>query len=294
MAMTSPESRLVLGTAQFGSAYGIANAVGQVSASEGRRMLELAQRSGACMLDTAIAYGNSERTLGAIGVSDWQVVTKLPVMPDAWQAHTWVRDQVSGSLARLGIGQLHGLLLHRPAQLLAPEGRRLYEALLEEREGGRVRNIGISIYGPDELDRLPASMEFDIVQAPLNAIDGRLLRSGWVARLQDAGCEVHLRSVFLQGLLLMDPAGRPAYFDRWRGTWQLWDDWLKRSGLSALEACLRYALHAVEGARIVVGADSASQLEEIIAAMKGPLPPLPAGLAVEDLALLNPALWTRA
>ena len=78
---------------------------------------------------------------------------------------------------------------------------------------GLVNKIGI-LYGPDDLDKL-AGFDFDIVQAPMNIIDRRLKNSGWLERLNNKGIETHIRSAFLQGLLLMPPDNRPEYFKPW-------------------------------------------------------------------------------
>ena len=49
-----------------------------------------------------------------------------------------------------------------------------------------------------------ALYNFDIVQAPFNLIDRRLIETGWLEKLNMSNIEVHCRSCFLQGLLLMD------------------------------------------------------------------------------------------
>lgn len=290
-------NRIVLGTVQFGLRYGIANSGGQVTGQEARRILSSAWEAGIRTLDTAVLYGGSEAQLGAVGVRDWQIITKLPAMPDGVSsAAEWMRCEVTASLSRLGVDTLDGLLLHRPAQLLDAQGQALYSALVGLREAGRVSRIGISVYGPHELDALPPSMRFDIVQAPWNVLDQRMTRSGWAAQLEASGCEFHARSIFLQGLLLMSPGARPAHFSRWNTLLGAWDDWLARHDLSPLQACLQQALAAPGVARIVVGVDSAAQLAQIVSAASQArhAPVLPAGMFTEDPALLNPAMWSTA
>lgn len=236
-------NRLALGTVQFGLPYGVANQQGQVSLEEARAILEHAQAAGLDTLDTAIAYGNCEERLGEIGVSQWQVISKLPAIPEGCiDVAAWTRECVAASLRRLGIDQLRGLLLHRPEQLLAPQGDALYFALTHLKNDGLVQKIGVSIYGSEELNALNAKFRFDIVQAPLNLFDRRLIDSGWLARLSQQGTEVHVRSVFLQGLLLMQPAGRPEKFNRWQPLWDRWQQWLADTKLTPLQACLRPVL----------------------------------------------------
>ena len=103
-----------------------------------------------------------------------------------------------GSLKRLGVSKLYGLLLHNSQQLLSSQGEALYQALVAIQGQGRVEKIGVSVYGPDELDAIWPSYKFDLVQAPFNILDRRLVISGWLARLGRSGTEIHVRSVFLQ------------------------------------------------------------------------------------------------
>ena len=132
------------------------------------------------------------------------------------------------------------------------------------------------------------------MQAPYNIIDHRLDESGWLQRLSQQGTALHVRSVFLQGLLLMNREQRPASFERWQSLWQCWDGWLEEHQLSPLQATLRYALNQPLIERVVVGVDSAQQWQQILQAAAGSCPPVPAELGTTDSALLNPALWKTA
>jgi len=285
-------ARLALGTVQFGLRYGVANQSGQVDADEAGAILSSARAGGVDMLDTAIAYGESEAVLGAAGVRGWQVVTKLPACPeDCTDVAAWVCAEIEASRRRLGVTSFYGVLLHRPAQLLEAMGPALYRALQRLKEEGIAERTGVSIYAPDELEVLVPRFALDLVQLPLNILDGRWAANGWLARLNGQGTEIHARSAFLQGLLLMPAQRRPPFFAHWRSLWQAWDGWLASTGLTPLQASLRHALAVPEIARVVVGADSLAQWRDILAAAQGPAPSVPAGLATQDATLLNPACW---
>lgn len=287
-------NKIVLGTAQFGQVYGVANSGRLLDQAQVHAILDRAIGSQIDFLDTAVAYGNSEQILGLIGVERFQVISKLPPIPEMGveDVPAWVDDQVTGSLQRLGLDRLYGLLLHRPAQLLSPIGAELYRALQKQVVLGRVRDIGVSIYDPSELDVLIPRFSINIVQAPLNILDGRLNRSGWIDRLQESGIALHVRSAFLQGLLLMPADQRPQYFDRWSPLWGRWSSWLKDHELTPLQACLRYVLHAPGIERVVLGVDSEAQLSEILAvANEGPVPDGYQALQIHEPKLLNPSLW---
>jgi len=284
--------KLALGTAQFGLDYGIANQQGQIPSVEVKNILAKAKSGGLDTLDTAISYGNSEACLGEVGVSDWKVISKLPAIPDeCGDIFEWVSDSVNDSLQRLNVNNLYGLLLHRPQQLLELNGEELFNALEKVKKSGLIQKIGVSIYDPSELDELCSRFPIDIVQAPFNIIDRRMIDSGWMVHLNEKKIELHIRSVFLQGLLLMDSESRPRNFDRWSSLWDKYDAWLEQSNLTSLQACLRYVLSFPEIDKIVIGVDSQNHLEEILKASKGAIPPLSDSFGVDDMQLLNPACW---
>ena len=121
--------KLALGTAQFGMAYGIASPQPQISYTESAAIVEYGRCHGMTLLDTAKNYGDSEIQLGQIGVNGWNVVTKLPEIPECESITKWVVGSVKESLGRLRIESLYGLLLHRPEQLLGSRGPEIYSAL---------------------------------------------------------------------------------------------------------------------------------------------------------------------
>jgi len=284
--------KLALGTVQFGLPYGITNQGGQISFNEVADILQHARRSGVDTIDTAIDYGESEKRLGEIGVESWRVVSKLPAVPENCEkAEEWVINSVLGSLERLHIPKLHALLLHRPLQLLGSYGDVIYRTLDVLRDQGKIGKIGVSIYRPNELDALWPHFPIEIVQAPFSILDRRLETSGWLARLHQAGTEIHVRSIFLQGLLLVEAGNHPEYFDRWQALWDQWHDWLNDSGLTPLQACIGFALQTQEIDRVIVGIDSLKHLTEIIEAVGTDGITAPPSLAIEDANLLNPLKW---
>lgn len=286
-------SRLALGTVQFGLSYGIANQVGQVRRSEAKGMLNCVAGSGIDTLDTAIAYGESEACLGEIGTQGFKLVTKLPAIPNGCiDISGWVLEQLSASFSRLGVTSVYGLLLHRPDQLLHTNGYEIFNALVDLKRKGLVRKIGVSIYAPSELEALIPKFSFDLVQAPFNLIDRRLALSGWLKRLKNEGVEVHTRSSFLQGLLLMPHITIPAKFSPWAGLWDKWHRWLIQNSVSAVQASLAYPLSFSEIDRVVIGADNQGQLLQVIdASLRSVVSELP-DLSCDDERLINPARWS--
>lgn len=285
--------KLALGTVQFGLPYGVANQQGQVAASEAHAVLDLAHANGINTLDTAIAYGESEQVLGRMSLDGFDIVTKLPSVPyDCKDISGWVESELEGSLSRLNVSRVDALLLHNPSQLTSAIGQTLYKTLLEKKKEGVVKRIGISVYSPDELSLLVEDFQFDLIQAPFNIIDNRLKEAGLFEKLALSGTQLHVRSVFMQGLLLMSESSRPEKFNRWSSLWSTWEEWLKEVDLNPLEACLRYVLSIPEIEKVVIGVDSSAQLSEILKASEGSFPIPPSTLKCSDPNLLNPSLWS--
>ena len=286
--------KLALGTVQFGLPYGIANQNGQVTRHEAKSMLTLAGINGIDTLDTAISYGESESCLGEVGVDGFEIITKLPAVPDnCLDINAWVQDHVASSLSRLGVSKLHGLLLHRSEQLLEEYGNVLYQSMQNLKDIGTVEKIGVSIYAPEELEVITKNFSLDLIQAPFNLIDRRLYTTGWLQKLKDNGIEIHTRSVFLQGLLLLSKEAIEPKFMPWNNLWIKWHKWLSENNVSAIQACLEYPLSFSEIDRIVVGTDNVNQLQQIIDAScnAGQLDLPDLECISEDL--INPSRWSQ-
>lgn len=286
--------KIALGTAQFGLEYGIANKLGQIQKNEAREIFHYAKENGIYMLDTAVSYGESEQTLGELGVNEWQIITKLPAINEGSENYTAsIRKTVCDSLDRLKVSRIYGLLLHDTKQLLQNNGGKIYQALEQIRIEGLVQKIGISIYDPIELTKLSTNYKFDIVQAPLNIFDRRIINSNWHHKLAEQNIELHVRSIFLQGLLLLSPDRRPEKFNRWNSLWSKWDTWIIENKITPLELCVNFAISCPFIDKVVIGIDSCLQLREILQSISVDCPEPPDDLQSEDLALINPFNWSE-
>lgn len=288
-------NKLALGTVQFGLSYGIANQSGKVTVKEARRILTLASENGIDVIDTAIAYGDSEEVLGDLGVDRFKIVTKLPAVPQGLSnIDAWIEHQIEESLTRLGQSSVYGLLLHYSGNLLGDTGKQVIQTLGRLQSSGLVQKIGVSIYDPSELDLVTQITNIDLVQAPLNLVDRRLESSGWLKRLHERGVEVHTRSTFMQGLLLMPRGKIPQKFERWSKIWDAWHTGLKQRQASPATACLNYPLSLPEIDRVVVGVDTVQQLQSLIEiVMKPTIVDDWSMLISQDDQLINPSQWSK-
>ncbi|MDD4050951.1 MAG: aldo/keto reductase [candidate division Zixibacteria bacterium] len=291
-----PLSRLGLGTAQFGMDYGIANKQGKTDIDEVRDILAASDENGMRVIDTAPAYGDSETVLGQALPRQhrFRIVTKTPVFGTDNIASTYgdrLRRSFRESLARLGQKRIYGLLVHNAENLLSPGGEQLMDAMIALKTAGKVEKIGVSVYTAGQIDAILARYQIDLIQLPVNLFDQRLVRDGHLSELKKRGIEIHTRSTFLQGLLLMAPEDVPEHLETARPYLARLRQDAERGGISPQEAALGFVKSIAEINCVLVGVDSRGQLlENIKAFAAGAQLPFEA-YAVADEHIVNPSLW---
>lgn len=289
------KNKIALGSAQFGLQYGVANEIGHVSINCVSQIISKARDEGIDTIDTAISYGSSESALGRAGVSGFKVITKLPPLPKfPLKIIEWINSQVELSLDRLKVDKLDGILLHRAEDITSAYSLEYQKALEILKRDNLCSAVGLSIYDPWELEKVWANSNGwlpEIIQAPLNIFDQRLIDSGWLSTLSKNGIRVQVRSVFLQGLLLLDADSRNLYFEPWRRNLDDWLHWCNESGVSRLSAALDIAVNQEGVEKIVVGVDSLQQLKEILAIEQHVEKRNLSSFKIEDAGLIDPRRW---
>jgi aryl-alcohol dehydrogenase-like predicted oxidoreductase len=295
----NPFMKIGLGTAQFGLDYGVSNREGITPETEVADILEYAWESGITILDTAVSYGGSEDVLGRCipkGVS-FKIVTKTPVIKkdsiDKADAAR-LKDAFRKSLEKLKQPNLFGLLIHHANDLLRTGSQFLWEAMQDLKAEGLVQKIGVSVYSPLESEELLNRYSLDLVQLPLNVFGQRMIQNGHLQHLKSRGIEIHSRSVFLQGLLLMLPDELPIHFNAIRPLVKKYREDLNIQGISPLKAALSFVYRQTEIDCIIIGVNNQKHLQEIMEAVsktddldKINFPEY----AVMDEAIINPSLW---
>lgn len=282
---------LALGTVQFGLAYGAVGSGRQVGPETARAILDQAWSAGVRWLDTAAAYGDIEARLAALcGSHPFRVISKiapLAGLPPSERSAA-VRASVARSLARLG-ERLDTLLFHSVADLEAEGGDALWAtARAALRDAGRPLRLGVSCYAPEELQRLRARLDIEVAQLPGNALDQRL-----AAQPAFVGVELHVRSAFLQGLLLAPERGA-ARVPAAATALQRWQQRCADAGLAPTEAALGIVQGLPGAAACVVGVETLEQFDEIAAAWQRARPLHWPELASPDPDAWDPRRWPPA
>jgi len=248
--------KLALGTVQFGTVYGINNKNGQVPEKEVAGILRRAGLAGIDMLDTAQSYGESEAVLGTALQSlnsRFKIVSKFVAGP-----HLTPRRLFSESLIRLKADRLYAFLYHKFSDFRDYPG--WHEELLELKTGGHLEKVGFSVYYPQELQSLlDRGVKFDIVQLPYNVFDRRF--EFLFPALRKQNIEVHVRSVFLQGLVFMKSSEIPAALAGIKTKISRLHAVSKKSGVPVSALCLCFGLLNDGIDRVVIGVDGLADLE---------------------------------
>ena len=282
-------NKLALGTVQFGLDYGITNSTGKVQIREVTSILEYAKEKNINVLDTASGYGNSEEVLGKIGINHFQIVTKTTSINNGIDK---VIESFYQSLKNLNQQKIDGLLIHNTEEVKNEQFDVLFQEITGLKQQGLIDKIGFSTYTPEQIDFLLENFDFDLIQVPFNVFDTRLLQGGQLQRLKNKGIEIHARSVFLQGILL-DFNDLPSYFLTWENQFNVYQEIVKKSGLSKLEYALNFVLDIKELDKILVGVYNVEQLQEIITASQKKIRTELMPFSIDDIDLLNPSLWTQ-
>ena len=287
--------RLGLGTVQFGIPYGGTKARGQVLPDAARAILRLATEYGIDLFDTAPVYGTAEELLGESVPPAAKIVTKTSIA----RRHSFTSDDIAASrgslresLRRLRRSQLYGLLVHSPDDLQRPGGERIVELLLELRSQDVVQKVGVSVYTQAQLEHCLRRYSFDLYQVPVSYIDQRLIRSGLLAEVARSGAEIHARSLFLQGVMLVGTEELPEYFSPWRGRLEQIRSALAHAGVHPAMAALTYVRSRTPVDYAIVGVASVQELQQLM------LQPSPKAIdlpfeqfAIDDERLIDPSRW---
>ena len=176
----------------------------------------------------------------------------------------WIKDKAKTSLKNLKVKKFDYLLLQDSKSLLSRNGDEIYKSIKTIKKLGLTKKIGISIYDFNELEKILNKFSFDLVQAPLSILDQRLLKTGWLSKLKNKKIKVHVRSIFLQGILLLKHNQLPRKLKYLKKNWIIWEKWLKKNKLTPLQACVSFIYNQNNLDGVVMGYNNKDQLDQIL------------------------------
>ena len=259
---------LCLGTAQFGLDYGITNKKGKIKNKEINFLLNRAIDANIKYFDTAFSYGDSEERIGKI-LKDHEIEIITKFSANVGLAYTYedinlLNKSFQLSLRRLKRNSINAYLLHNPNDFRKGNSNLLLNWLKSIKEKKLIKQIGVSIYNKNDLKKIPLK-EIDIVQLPFSIYDQRLLDNLTIKKLLDKGISIHIRSIFLQGLLLQEADKWPDFInDNFKNHHKKYQSLVKSKNLSLLESSISFIKELDFPELILFGITNINELNEII------------------------------
>lgn len=287
-------NKLSLGSVQWGSSYGVSNINGQTKANEVSKILNEARLKGIKLIDTATSYGAAESVLGNYDLNFFSVVTKTPSFEKSTVTKLDAEKLISKfkqSLKKLNINSCYGLLLHHKEEIFKNGNENLIFALNELKSKGLVKKIGLSIYDSTKINEVVEKLKPDIIQLPLNVFDQRAIQDGTLKYLKSNNIEIHARSIFLQGLLLMPYEKIPIFFKKWSHKFKEWERICLEKKMNFVEVALNFVINQKDVDYCIIGIESLKQLRQCILATEKTIKIDVSKLACKDIELINPTNW---
>ena len=286
------KNKIILGSANFDQIYGIKKSF--IKKSEIKKSFDLALINKIKTIDTSPTYNKSEKIIGLLNNNRFKIISKIPKPPKNIKRENikkWLKQNVMISLKNLKIKKFECLLLHNANSLLCKNGDEIYKGIRNMKINGFTSKIGVSIYDFNVLDKILKKFKFNLIQAPFNILDQRLVEKGWLKKLKKRKIEVHARSIFLQGILLLKHNQLPKKLIKFSKKLMVWENWLKKNKFSSLQVCLSFVLNQRQLDGIVVGYNNTNQLNQILKLKQiknnFSLP----NLNIKDKKLIDPREW---
>lgn len=276
-------SQITLGTVQLGMNYGIANKSGQPDVYKSCDMLHSAIENGIVSFDTARAYGTAEDVLGSFlknysSSSDLFITSKLIVgLPESSNKNEIEKEMFSSvetSLEKLGLKTLDCLMLHR-GQEMTKYGKAVPEILEKMIVKGYINSAGVSVYFPEEIDTMLSFDVFTATQIPMSIFDQKLIYKGYLEKLKERNALVFVRSVFLQGLLFLEPDEftDPMLIEYAKPYSKKLREFCQKAKMSIAELAISFIRDVPGVTSLVLGADNKEQISENVAYINAPAIP---------------------
>lgn len=289
--------RLIFGTAQFNENYGFTNVKKKrLSRKKIIEILNYLKNNKIYTLDTSIEYKNVDKKIKLSKFGNWKIITKVNLnrfqyIKSENKITNYLIKLVKANARSLGVKKIEALLIHNVYNLFKPNGRAFFLALRKLKKLGYINKFGYSIYNFDLLEKIINNFKPDIIQCSYNIFDTRLDNKKIIRSIKNNKVEVHARSIFLQGLLLLPLEDLPKKFTKWKKNFKKWDDWTKKNNYSKLEICMNFVKSndLIDG--IIFGVEDLHQLKQILKIKFKKKILLPNNLFSNDIDLINPLKW---
>lgn len=261
---------LCIGTVQFGMDYGIAGQK-HPSLNEAVTILDYAAQNGIKTIDTANAYGTAEEVVGeflgrkTVQRSELFIISKLkPNLLDEVDASCYydvMKSNLISTLQRMKTDYLDSYLLHSSRYVFNDE---IIDVLGRFQREGYARHVGVSVYEPDEAEKCIERQNVDFMQLPFSIFDQRMLKEGIFLKAEGSGTQIHSRSAFIQGLILLEEKNVPPFLEKAKPIIRKIDELCGKYAISRIALAMGFVKEQNVISHLVFGVDNLEQLKEDI------------------------------
>ena len=287
-------NKLIIGTANFGLNYGQGILKKKVDTEEIKKIILFCKKKKINFLDTAFSYKN-ERYLKSQKLNKWNIITKISIknFKNEKNIDKKINLLINKTINIFKVKNLYGVLFHDIKEIEKKSGKKFYSILEKLKKDKKIKKIGVSVYNPKDIDKILKNYKFDIIQCPLSIFDRRFINTGYLKKMKKKGIEVHIRSIFLQGLLLMQHKLMPKKFNRWNKIWNKWSAWNIKNKTTKLETCVNFINQIANIDKVVVGITNKKQLQDILKYFKERKKNNYSLQFCKDINLLDPRKWDK-
>ena len=295
--------KLCLGTVQFGMDYGICGQK-KPDIEEAVSCLDYATQNGIFAIDTARAYGSAETVVGeflrkkTIPREKLFISTKFkPNLLDDIDPEEYekvIEGEIRAQLETLHTDYVDAYMFHSARYVFDEKKLKAIASVVKK---GYARKCGVSVYEPEEAEACFNSPNVTFMQAPYSIFDHRMKESG-ILDSANSSCEIHTRSAFIQGLIMMDESRVPDFLSKakplLRRITEVCDDY----EISRVQLALQYVKREKNISHLVFGVDSLTQLKDDIKYFNEELPKSLLAIMEHEFDGINakimmPSLWKR-
>ena len=287
-------NKLCFGTANFVKNYGINKSEGY-NQKKVKIILNLLKQNKIKYIDTAINYKNVERKIGKFNLNFFEIYTKIPEIPKKIKnIDLWIHNQITLSLKKTNKFFFEGVFLHNPEDLLKNKKKQIFDTLETLKKQKKIKKIGVSVYDLKTLKRIIKEFKIDIIQIPYNLFDRGQKKKELLNILKKNKIEIHARSIFLQGVLLMDSNKLPQRLKKWKNKFIQLENWCMKNKVSKIQACLNAVLEDKIFNKVLISVENEKQLFQLLNAInKRNKKNYPKNLQTNEKKLIDPRLWKK-
>tara|TARA_B100000900_G_scaffold411973_1_gene432774 strand:- start:34567 stop:35421 length:855 start_codon:yes stop_codon:yes gene_type:complete len=283
------DNKIIIGSAQFGTKYSLNNKK-VLKSDECEKIFRKCKINKIKFLDTAFDYFEANKILKKLGCKDFNVITKIPKMN--FKSTSYHENKIFNLLNDYNIKQFYAILLHDEKFIFTKDGEKMFNFLKYLKKNNVTKKIGVSVYNFSVLKNIVKNFDIDIVQCPINVFDREFIEKSNINDLKKKKIEIHARSIFLQGLLLLKSKQIPRKFKKYDRYFVEWENYLKKNKISNYLNCINFIKKQLQIDKVIVGVDNVNHLDEFIKNWKKKVFfNDDFNLEIKDKNLLKPYLW---